>query len=211
MAIRFDHVVVAARDLGEGVAWVESRLGVAMGAGGRHAAMSTHNRLLPLGPGRFLEVIAIDPDAPPPGRTRWFDLDDAAMRARLAQGPALVAWVARTDDIARAVAAAAGETPEILALSRGEFAWRIGVPASGRLALAGTAPILIQWSTRHPADVLADTRCRLERLVLRHPDAPGMLNALRLAGLDAGDPIEARPDGAGLEAHISTPRGTVVV
>jgi hypothetical protein len=61
MEIRFDHLVVAARELAVGVAWVESRLGVPMGAGGRHDVMGTHNRLLSLGPGRFLEVIAIDP------------------------------------------------------------------------------------------------------------------------------------------------------
>ena len=46
MALALDHLVVAARTLEEGVAWVESRLGIAMGPGGKHAAMGTHNRLL---------------------------------------------------------------------------------------------------------------------------------------------------------------------
>ena len=46
--------------------------------------MSTHNHLMRLGNSAFLEVISIDPDAPAPARTRWFDLDDPAMRARLA-------------------------------------------------------------------------------------------------------------------------------
>jgi hypothetical protein len=41
-----DHLVVLAATLDEGAAWCEATLGVAPGAGGRHALMGTHNRLL---------------------------------------------------------------------------------------------------------------------------------------------------------------------
>ena len=211
MPIRFDHLVVAARALDEGVAWVESRLGVAMGAGGRHDAMGTHNRLLSLGPGRFLEVIAIDPSAAPPGRARWFELDTPQMRARLEKGPSLVTWVARADDIEAAIAATAAERCDVLALSRGDFRWRIGVPASGSLALSGVSPTIIRWQTHHPADVLADSGCRLEKLVLRHPQAVSALHALRVAGLSPDDPIEAEDGAARMEAHLRTPRGAIVI
>jgi len=209
MEIRFDHLVVAAASLGEGVAWVESRLGVPMGPGGNHDLMGTHNRLLSLGPGRFLEVIAIDPAAATPSRPRWFDLDAPAMQARLARGPALVTWVVRTDAIGSAIAATASGKPEILALARGAYRWRIGVPASGALAHGGTSPTVIQWETDHPTAALPDAGCRLEKLVLRHPDAGPVLQSLRAAGLDAGEPIEARRDGEGLEARIRTPGGIV--
>ena len=210
MRILLDHLVVAARSLAEGVAWVESRLGTPMGPGGRHELMGTHNRLLSLGPGRFLEVIAIDPDAPPPGRPRWFDLDAPAMQARLARRPALVTWVVRTDDIEAAVGATAGGKPEILALARGAYRWRIGVPASGALAQDGTSPTVIQWLTEHPAAALPDSGCRLEKLVLRHRAAAATLDALRAHGFDPAEPVEAQP-GAGLEARIRTPRGIVEV
>ena len=36
MQIALDHLVVAARTLDEGAAWVEARLGVPMGPGGKH-------------------------------------------------------------------------------------------------------------------------------------------------------------------------------
>ena len=58
--------------------YVRSVLGVAPGPGGAHARMGTHNLLLRLGESVFLEVIAPDPAAAPPGRPRWFGLDDVA-------------------------------------------------------------------------------------------------------------------------------------
>jgi Glyoxalase-like domain len=211
MELRFDHVVIASRTLAEGVDWVERRLGVAMGAGGHHDVMGTHNRLLSLGPGRFLEVIAIDPEAGAPLQPRWFELDTPAMQARLARGPALIHWVARTDDIEGALDATTAERPEILALSRGAFRWKIGVPADGSLAHAGVAPTLIQWFTQHPSQVLPDAGCRLEALVLRHPEATAIVHRLRYAGLSSEDPVQAHHEGAGLEARIRTPRGTVEI
>jgi hypothetical protein len=161
----FDHLVVACRTLEEGAAWIESQLGVATVAGGKHALMGTHNRLLSLGPRRFLEVIAVDPDAPPPGRPRWFDLDAPAMRASLAAGPQLIHWVERTDDIDLALRDYP-ETVEVLALSRGPYRWRIGVPPDGRRPGGGTMPTLIQWEgSLHPADALPASGCRLERFI----------------------------------------------
>jgi hypothetical protein len=212
MGIHLDHLVIAAGDLAEGVAWLEARLGVPMSGGGRHETMGTHNRLLSLGPGRYVEVIAIDPQAPPPGRPRWFDLDALAMRERLARGPALLTWAVRADDIDATIGALAGGKPEVLEMSRGAYRWRIGVPRSGALAHAGTSPTAIQWLTPHPTSALPDTGCRLEKLLLSHPDATATLGALRGAGLDPEEPIEASRTGAeGLAVRIRTPRGIVEI
>ena len=209
MNIRFDHLVIAARTLDEGVAWVERRLGVEAGPGGKHDVMGTHNRLLSLGPGRFLEVIAIDPGAPAPLQPRWFELDAPRMQARLEQGPALIHWVARTDNIEAAVDATYPAATPVVALARGAFRWKIAVPADGSMPRGGIAPTLIQWFSQHPTEVLADGGCRLESLVLRHPDAPAILHALRFAGLSTEDPVQAHHEGGGLEASIRTPKGTV--
>ncbi|HYC37811.1 MAG TPA: VOC family protein [Usitatibacter sp.] len=211
MDLELDHLVVAARRLEEGVAWAESRLGSAMGPGGKHDAMGTHNRLLSLGPGRFLEVIAVDFRAQAPARPRWFSLDEPAMAQRLSRGPALVHWVVRSSDIDAALGACLDEVPPVLALSRGEYRWRIGVPASGHLQADGIVPTMIQWSGKRPAQALPESGCRLESLVLRHPQAPPVLAALRAAGLPESDPVEAFPAGRGLQARIRTPRGIVTL
>jgi hypothetical protein len=163
MKREFDHLVVAARTVEEGDAWIQARLGVPTVAGGKHALMGTHNRLLSLGPGRFLEVIAIDPAASTPPRPRWFGLDSPAMRERLAHGPALIHWVERTDDLEAALEGYS-EPVEILSLSRGPYRWRMGVPPDGRIPGDGALPTLIEWEGGlHPADALAASGCALER------------------------------------------------
>ncbi len=95
-----DHLVVAAATLEQGVAWCEATFGVTPGLGGKHALMGTHKRLLKIASPVFadacLEIVVIDPAAPPPGRTRRFDLDDAALQARVAVAPQLAHLVARS-------------------------------------------------------------------------------------------------------------------
>jgi len=159
-----DHLIVAARTVEEGAAWVEAQLGVAPVPGGKHALMSTHNRLLALDGGRYLEVMAIDPAAPAPRRPRWFGLDSPAMRARLARGPALIHWVMRTADIGAALRDYP-EPVEVLDFERGDYRWRMGVPRDGRLPCGGECPTLIQWdSTVHPAQRLPASGCALADL-----------------------------------------------
>src|SRR5260221_8370108 len=161
---RLDHLVVAARTVEEGARWVEERLGAPTVAGGKHPLMGTHNRLLSLGPQRYLEVIAIDPQAPAPRRARWFDLDSPAMRERLDSGPALIHWVERTEDIEAALHADPGGI-EILSAARGPYRWRIGVPRDGARPGACAQATLIQWDRkRHPASDLAASSAELAAL-----------------------------------------------
>ena len=213
MSLALDHLVVAARTLEEGARWLEARIGVPTVAGGRHALMGTHNRLLALDGGAYLEVIAIDPEAPAPARARWFGLDDPGMAWRLAAGPALVHWVARTDDIEGARSRHPGLVGEVLALSRGEYRWRIGVPPDGSLPADGVFPTLIQWEgDRHPAAALPASGCRLHRLALRAPGADRLRATLR----DLGLPEDAAPgfvegERAGISAEIRSPRGVVLL
>src|SRR5439155_21485872 len=70
-----DHLTVAALSLEQGVAYVHRALGVVAPPGGSHPLMATHNHLMQLGDGVFLEIIAPDGRAAPQ-RTRWFGLDD---------------------------------------------------------------------------------------------------------------------------------------
>lgn len=62
-----DHLLWEERDLGAGEARFADLTGVAPAYGGPHADGETHNSLLSLGRGRYLELIALDPEHPGTG------------------------------------------------------------------------------------------------------------------------------------------------
>jgi hypothetical protein len=189
-----DHLVVAAADLDEGARWVEERLGVARDAGGKHEAFGTHNRVLSLGPECYLEVIAIDPEAPSPGRARWFELDTDAMLDRLAGGPHLVHWVVRVSSLS--------EERDVVELSRGSNRWALTVAPDGRMPLGGIAPSHILWHSPPPATLLPDKGIRLDTLSISTRD----VEALRLLVADVVGPVAVTAGDPGLAATFSTRR-----
>ncbi len=198
--MRLDHIAVSAASLEEGAAFVEERLGVTLAGGGQHPHMATHNRLLGLGD-LYLEVISADPSAPDPAWPRWFDLDS------FAGPPRLTNWIMACDDLDAEVARGPQGVGQPVALSRGEFRWRMAVPATGRLPFGDTFPALMQWDgTAHPAARLPDAGVRLTRLEVVTPFADEVREAL--AGR-FDDPRVAIVLGAAkaLRAEFSTQAG----
>jgi hypothetical protein len=201
MLAAFDHLAVSARNLGEGVDVVEAGLGVRLVSGGKHALMGTHNALLRLGPGEYLEVIAIDPDAPKPSCPRWFDLD------QFSGPPKLTNWIVSVDDLDTALARAPVGAGQATELQRGPFRWRFGVPKDGCLPFNGAFPALIQWQGARPAASLPDSGCALVRLEIAHPGADDLRVALPL-----DDPrVVLVPGAMALRATITTPGGVRIL
>jgi hypothetical protein len=215
-----DHLVVAAASLEQGAAWCEATLGVAPGPGGRHALMGTHNQLAKIAseafPDAYLEIIAIDPEAPPPGRVRWFGLDEPALQASLQErGPRLVHVVARSTmlDMHRWGLINVGLQPgDPVSAHRdtpaGRLAWQILVRDDGRLLCGGALPTLIQWAGRHPVAAMADSGLALKALTLRGVPERAR-DVLRLRGVQV---LAEASDGApALSATLATPRGEVTL
>ena len=225
LAATLDHLVVLATSLASGVAWAEATLGVTPGSGGEHPLMGTHNRLLRLRtssdqataqPGAaYLEIIAINPAASPalvaPAR-RWFDMDDPALRERVAQtGPQLVHWVARVP-----VLAAALQAWQQLGINRGEaraasrptpgglLQWQISLRPDGQRLFDGCLPTLIEWGPHHPTATMADSGLTLQALTLQHPQAAQLQAACDAIGLNA---VVITDGPARLSAQLGTPRG----
>ena len=202
---QLDHIVVTARSLSAGVTWAEAVLGVPLQPGGEHLRMGTHNALLRLGASSYLEVIAVNPAVPAPGRPRWFGLDRLASDA----SPRLASWVARTDDI-EAATSLGQSLGQIQGMSRNDLRWLITIPADGSLLAEGVAPTLIEWQTaQHPALLLPDRGCTLVQLAGFHPDSDRIkriLEPLGLAGAIALHPLNSGKPPY-LVAEIETPHG----
>jgi hypothetical protein len=209
MRLALDHLVIAARTLGDGMDWCDATLGLRPTAGGQHLFMGTHNRVFdvssPRFPRSYVEIIAVDPSLPAPAHPRWFDLDDSAQQQQLARGPQLVHWVARVDDgdigtVCAAMLRAGVDCGDVMSAERGTLRWRITVRADGRRALAGASPALIEWADAHPTDALTASGVRLEAL---HVAAPALSELLPAA--IRGDAVPP------LVAVLATPRGTVTL
>ncbi len=202
--MELDHIVIAGETLDAATAYVEDLLGLHLQPGGKHPAFGTHNRLLGLDEGLYLEAIAIDPDAAAPDRPRWYDLDTFRGAARLSN------WACRTQDMNAALAALPEGTGEPVSVSRGDLRWQMAVPATGRLPYDNCAPALLQWEgPHHPVQRLAPSGCRMRRLIVTHPEAERLAEAIRPGLSDPRVVYETGP--AGLRAEIETPAGLRVL
>ena len=208
MATELDHIVVGCADLAAGEAWMEETLGRPAQGGGEHVAMSTHNKVWSLG-SCFLELIAINPDAPDPGRKRWFSLDDPAVRKKLAMGPHLLTWAVRVDDIEATRAASPVPLGELHELERGDLKWKVLIPDDGGLIQGGHLPLVIQWLTPHPAERMDDGGMRLTSLTASR-DEPTLVEAA-LKAIGAGDLITVQNSAltTSFMAEVSTDEGNV--
>jgi hypothetical protein len=211
MITELDHLVVAAATLEQGEDYLASVLGVRPQRGGKHVAMGTHNSVLKLGRGAYLELIAIDPEGKAPTRPRWFAMDTSAMREALSQSPRLIHWVARTDDIELSRRASPIDLGPAHSVERGTLRWRITIPDDGHLPGDGLVPTLIQWDVAdHPADAMPDSGISLSALAGAHPQPAAIRAALAKLGL--GDTVKvtfsATPK---LAAMLQTRRGPVTL
>ena len=191
-----DHLVVAGETLAEAQDHIEQALGVPMQTGGQHLSFGTHNALLHLADGIYLEAIAKDPTLTPERRPCWYALDHFTGAPRLAN------WACRTDT----PDAAADLWPEAgprLPIARGAYRWQMFVPRDGQLPYDNLFPALLSWQGPHPAAQLAPQGCALRRFVVTHPDAAALRNSLTLS-----DPrVVFEPGAPGLCAEIDTPNG----
>jgi hypothetical protein len=203
-----DHIVVGARTLAEGAAFIEQHLGAKPQPGGKHAGFGTHNMLLGLGSGCYLEVIAPDPDQPNPPHPRLFDLDDPSVKLMLEAEPRLLTWVARTPVLDAVVSRLGPRASEVKAMTRGDLSWRMAFPPQ-RQDMDNLIPALIQWKGESAAVRIPDSKVRLLHLEAEHPEAEAANAALAERGLDEALKVRRSPH-ARLVARLRRPDGTEV-
>ena len=202
---RIDHLVYATSDLNRGIDEIEKILGVRATAGGQHPGRGTRNALIALGPTSYLEIIALDPEQPPPEEPRPFGLDGL-------KESRLVAWFVKARDLATLrddavrngvplgkVRSGSRRRPDGVQLS-----WQFTDPWSP--VGDGIVPLFIDWGdSPHPAHTSAKG-ATLVSLRAQHPDVQGVRKMLDHLGIDLS--VE-RGQSPALIAVIEGPRGRV--
>ena len=198
--LRLDHIAVGCTNLEDGTSWVSQTLGVPLVAGGKHAQFGTHNTLLGLADGLYLEVIAIDPSAPATKAPTWFGLDHFTGSPRLAN------WICAAKNLDDVPSFAGQVTP----LQRDDLRWDITVPADGSLPFDGGFPTMIAWGAGvvHPSTKLANSGCALLEWQVIHPQAAHLR-----ASVPINDPRVSfvTGDTASFRATFQTPDGIKVL
>jgi len=206
--LKLDHLTVIAPTLAEGVLHVRNCLDLDVPFGQRHSYMGTYNHLLQLGGTVYLEIVAVDPEAGPPGRRRWFGLDDRAkVRSDWEEGRRLRGWVARTDAIDAVIATHGNIFGEKVPLPAADPSFDFAIPNDGSLPLDGAAPSIIDRRGKSRAmATIADLGARLQSFTLEHPDRPAMEAMYRALAVDhAPEIVEGRK--LRYRARIETPAG----
>jgi len=184
MKNKIDHIVVGADNLEQGITALEESLGVTLPKASKHEAMSTHNCVAPTGNDSFIEILSIDPEAPEPGRTRWFAMDDPDVKARFKRSACAYHWVVGTDDIDAVIANSPIPLGELVTFTRGERSWRLTIPTDGSLQEEGLIPTFIEWSPGpHPSSGMSDLGIKLKKVVLTHPDPQKLTDILTQLGV----------------------------
>lgn len=206
MQNKIDHFAVGTLSLDVGQEALRETLGVTVPMGSKHEAMSTHNCVMQAGHDCFFELISVDPNAPDPGRPRWFTLDDPQTRLRIAERPRALCRVVNTTDLDRVVANAPFDLGEVVNFQRGARTWRLTVPRDGSLPFAGLLPAFIEWSPGpHPSTGQQDLGVRLKAICLTHPKPSEV--AAHLEALGVSHLATVTEGDIGLSFHLSTPLG----
>ncbi len=177
-----DHLVFAAHDLDAGVAEIEAMLGVRATPGGQHPGMGTRNAIIAIGPSAYLEILAPDPDQPPPAGPRWFGLDTLP-------APRLVTWAAKGTFLEQLVHDARRHGLDLGDVRSGSrrrpdgvtVSWRVTSP--GADIADGVVPFFIDWeASPHPSQS-ATSGITLVDFRAEHPDPDRVRPLLGQLGL----------------------------
>jgi len=205
----FDHLLVAVDQLDAAIGWFDERLGVLPSPGGKHAKWGTHNALLGLGPKRYLEIMALDPEADPAARA----LGAATFGFEAGSLPRVIGWcaAARNLDERAATATQAGvDVGEPVAGGRDRpDGTRVSWRATSPLLLGdGLIPFFIDWCDSVHPSIDAPAGCRLVRLEGEHPDPERIWRMLAAVGSRLS---VSRGPRARLIGTIEGPGGTITL
>jgi hypothetical protein len=196
---RIDHLVLGVADLDRGIGQFEGMTGVRPAYGGRHPT-ATHNALVSLGPGIYLEIIALQPETVPP-------VEFAALSLLTELTP--VGWAVASDDVAQLRSALLGAD---LRVTEPEAGSRV-TPSGDALGWQTfrlrdnfrEAPFFIVWAAGSPhPSATTPSGCTLESMTIasaRSDELDRLCSALELPVIVARSTVSA------VRLDLTSPRG----
>jgi hypothetical protein len=199
---RIDHIILGAADLDHATQAFEGMTGVRPVYGGKHPT-GTHNALVSLGDQTYLEIIAVQPSAPPPASLP--NLADF-------ESPTPIGWAVTADDgsalryhlVAAGFEFTENEDGARTMPSGTTLHWQ----TFGLAKDIDEAPFFILWTpeTPHPSST-SPSGCSLKRLAIMGPHSQ-QLSRLKSA-LDL--PVDVSNSHlVAMTLELSCPKGTVV-
>jgi catechol 2,3-dioxygenase-like lactoylglutathione lyase family enzyme len=202
-----DHVLLGCPNLDQGVAFVQSHLGVRAAFGGVHPGRGTQNAVLSLGDRHYLEIIAPDP-------TQQLSPSGLLAKIQSLREPRLIGWAAHPGDLTAlarnlrtAGVAFAGPTPGSRKRPDGRLLqWStLNLDDDDH----GLLPFFIEWGADSPhpsSDAPPGCRCTLFELVT--PDLRALKKTLAILALDVSVGSNVHPQ---IRATFRGPSGALKI
>lgn len=202
-----DHLVYCVPELKAAMEFFQFVHGIHFTYGGQHLTQGTHNALLNIGKGAYLELLAIDPTNHNIDPPRWMGID-------LITEPKLTRWAIKTNDLSSDVAILKEANPNMGEQFNGSrkktdgsiLEWGMALPlATPKVEIL---PFMIDWKTSiHPTESLSKIY-PLTALKATYPEPSVIEKPLKKLGIDL-EVLEAKE--VSLQATIQGPKGEVVL
>lgn len=208
MIIGLDHIVYAVPNLEKGMDMIERNFGVRPVYGGQHKNQGTHNALLNLHNGSYLELIAIDKQNTIVKPPRWMGVD-------LITEPTITRWAVRSDnikediDLFKRLQIPVGK---ILAGSRKKLdgstlSWEMSAPSSQ--AKVDPLPFIVDWKDSvHPSQSLPQV-CLLVYFAISHPESASMKTLFSELGVKSFPSFIEQSTTISMTISLNSPEGVV--
>lgn len=202
-----DHLIFTAPDLVSGMDEVERLLGLRPVVAGQHPLWGTHNALLSLGKGIYLEVVAPDPSLALGERGLW-------LAEYFGLGSQLSTWAFRKAAIHKSLQIAQQNQIAIGLIEKGQrqkpdgstLSWQLSDPYM--LGYEGGLPFLIDWGDSLHPSLAVPSVGELLSLKVQHPDDQALREAMQT--LEISVPVQAGNQYK-LSAEIKTADGMVLL
>ncbi len=203
-----DHIVYAVPDLHEAVEDFRKLSGVLPVIGGRHLDRGTHNALVNIGNGAYLELIAADTDNRDFTGDRWMGVD-------LIDSPTIVRWSIKSEHINQDAVWLEKRNPLLSSVVEGSrqteegnrLAWKMTLPSP--YPMVEGIPFFTDWSESsfHPCDRLPEESTLLS-ISISGPD----VSALEVYVDDLNVPlILQESQDTCINIEIKTPTGRIIL